>query len=290
MVRDSCLPLAVDDNEIQSIIALALNEDHVLNDATSQSTVPEQLMALARLMAKAEGILAGVEVFAAVFHKINPDLLVEIIIHDGSKVVSGTLVASVSGKARSILAAERTALNFLCHLSGIATETARYVAQLKGLPVVITDTRKTMAGMRLLEKHAVSCGGGRNHRFNLADGILIKDNHIAALRRTGMTLKEIALQARRNAPMGLEIEVEVTSKAEALEAVAAGADMILLDNMPPEDMREVVAFLADKAKFEASGGINLQNVRAVALSGVNRISIGAITHSAKSLDFSLEMD
>jgi nicotinate-nucleotide pyrophosphorylase (carboxylating) len=290
MVRDSCLPLAVDDNEIQSIIALALNEDHVLNDATSQSTVPEQLMALARLMAKAEGILAGVEVFAAVFHKINPDLLVEIIIHDGSKVVSGTLVASVSGKARSILAAERTALNFVCHLSGIATETARYVAQVKGLPVVITDTRKTMPGMRLLEKHAVSCGGGRNHRFNLADGILIKDNHIAALRRTGMTLKEIALQARRNAPMGLEIEVEVTSKAEALEAVAAGADMILLDNMPPEDMREVVAFLADKAKFEASGGINLQNVRAVALSGVNRISIGAITHSAKSLDFSLEMD
>jgi nicotinate-nucleotide pyrophosphorylase (carboxylating) len=290
MVRDSCLPLAVDDNEIQSIIALALNEDHVLNDATSQSTVPEQLMALARLMAKAEGILAGVEVFAAVFHKINPDLLVEIIIHDGSKVVSGTLVASVSGKARSILAAERTALNFVCHLSGIATETARYVAQVKGLPVVITDTRKTMPGMRLLEKHAVSCGGGRNHRFNLADGILIKDNHIAALRRTGMTLKEIALQARRNAPMGLEIEVEVTSKAEALEAVAAGADMILLDNMPPEDMLEVVALLAGKAKFEASGGINLQNVRAVALSGVNRISIGAITHSAKSLDFSLEMD
>jgi nicotinate-nucleotide pyrophosphorylase (carboxylating) len=290
MVRDSCLPLAVDDNEIQSIIALALNEDHVLNDATSQSTVPEQLMASARLMAKAEGILAGVEVFAAVFHKINPDLLVEIIIHDGSKVVSGTLVASVSGKARSILAAERTALNFVCHLSGIATETARYVAQVKGLPVVITDTRKTMPGMRLLEKHAVSCGGGRNHRFNLADGILIKDNHIAALRRTGMTLKEIALQARRNAPMGLEIEVEVTSKAEALEAVAAGADMILLDNMPPEDMLEVVALLAGKAKFEASGGINLQNVRAVALSGVNRISIGAITHSAKSLDFSLEMD
>jgi nicotinate-nucleotide pyrophosphorylase (carboxylating) len=147
-----------------------------------------------------------------------------------------------------------------------------------------------MPGMRLLEKHAVSCGGGRNHRFNLADGILIKDNHIAALRRTGMTLKEIALQARRNAPMGLEIEVEVTSKAEALEAVAAGADMILLDNMPPEDMLEVVALLAGKAKFEASGGINLQNVRAVALSGVNRISIGAITHSAKSLDFSLEMD
>jgi nicotinate-nucleotide pyrophosphorylase (carboxylating) len=290
MVRDSCLPLAVDDNEIQSIIALALNEDHVLNDVTSQSIVPEGLMVSARLMAKAEGILAGIDIFTAVFHKISPDLLVEIMIRDGSRVVPGNLVAAMKGKAMSILAAERTALNFLCHLSGIATETARYAAQLKGLPVVITDTRKTMAGMRLLEKHAVSCGGGRNHRFNLADGILIKDNHIAVLRRAGMTLEEIVLQARRKAPVGLEIEVEVTSKAEALEAVAGGADMILLDNMPPEDMREVVALLAGKAKFEASGGINLQNVSEVALSGVNRVSIGAITHSAKALDFSLEMD
>jgi nicotinate-nucleotide pyrophosphorylase (carboxylating) len=158
------------------------------------------------------------------------------------------------------------------------------------LPVVITDTRKTMPGMRLLEKHAVSCGGGHNHRFNLADGILVKDNHIAALRHAGLTLKEITRQARHNARSGTVVEIEVTNMTEAREAVEGGADIILLDNMSPEDMSAIVKKFSGAVQFEASGGINLQNVRGVAKSGVNRISVGALTHSAKALDLSLEVD
>ena len=275
--------------EVRRIIELALVEDHVSNDVTSRLVIPEDLQAIATLLAKAEGILAGVEVFKAVFERVDKKLSVEIFKHDSSRLIHGDIAAVVQGRARSILAAERTAMNFVCHLSGVATATARYVERVAGLQVSIVDTRKTSAGQRLLEKYAVVCGGGKNHRMNLADGILIKDNHIAALRRSGMSLAEIIRLAKERNRSGLKIEVEVNNMAEAVEAAKAGADMLLLDNMSVADMKETVSRLRGQMRFEASGGITLENVRAVAETGVDIISIGALTHSVKALDFSLEM-
>ncbi|RJO62750.1 MAG: carboxylating nicotinate-nucleotide diphosphorylase [Dehalococcoidia bacterium] len=276
--------------EVRQIIALALAEDRVADDVTSKLVIPEDLDATATLLAKAEGILAGVEVFKAVFERVDKKLRVEILKHDSSRLVHGDIAAVVRGRARSILAAERTAMNFVCHLSGIATTASRYVERVAGLPVSIVDTRKTSAGQRLLEKHAVSCGGGRNHRLNLADGILIKDNHIAALRRSGLSLGQIVNRAKERNRSGLKIEVEVNNMAEAIEAAAAGADMLLLDNMSVADMKNTVERLKGRVRFEASGGITLENVREVAETGVDIISIGALTHSVKALDFSLEME
>jgi nicotinate-nucleotide pyrophosphorylase (carboxylating) len=182
------------------------------------------------------------------------------------------------------------ALNFLSKLSGIASQTAQYVAKTNGLSVNITDTRKTTPGLRLLEKYAVCMGGGHNHRFHLGDGVLIKDNHIAALRSLGMSLKDIVAKAKQDAPRGLEVEVEVNTVEEALDAVEAGADIIMLDNMSSDEMRRVVNMVSGRVKVEASGGITVSNIRAVAETGVNIISIGALTHSAKALDFSLELE
>jgi len=181
-------------------------------------------------------------------------------------------------------------LNFLQHLSGIASETAEYVARVEGLAVDIMDTRKTLPGLRGLEKYAVTVGGGKNHRFHLGDGILIKDNHLAALRALGMSLGEIVAMAKRKAPKGLEVEVEVTSAEEALEAAEGGADVIMLDNMKPAEMQKVVALLPGQLKTEASGGITLDDLRQVAETGVSRVSIGALTHSARALDLSLELE
>lgn len=275
--------------EVRQIIELALAEDRVKNDVTSRLVIPADLHTTATLLAKAEGILAGVEIFKAVFERVDKKLNIAIRMPDGAALKPGDVAAVVSGHARSILKAERTAMNFVCHLSGIATATSRYVERVAGLPVRIADTRKTSAGQRLLEKHAVLCGGGRNHRMNLADGILIKDNHIAALGRKGLSLREIVSMARTRNTSGLKIEVEVNSIAEAIEAAGAGADMLLLDNMNIADMKNTVERLKDKVRFEASGGITLENVRAVAETGVDIISIGALTHSVKALDLSLEM-
>ena len=274
--------------EVQAIIALALAEDTVGNDLTSRLVIPPDLEATAELTAKAEGVLAGLDIFAEVFGKIDARLRVERFFSDGSRIKPGDIIARLSGNVHSLLSAERVALNFLCHLSGVATGTARYVEKLAGSAAVVTDTRKTMPGMRLLEKYAVYCGGGTNHRLDLADGILIKDNHLAALagRRS---LREVVAQARHDAPAGTVVEVEVSSLGQAEEAVAGGADIVLLDNMGTGLMAEVVKRLAGRAIFEASGGIDLSKVAAVAGSGVNRISVGAITHSSRVLDFSLEM-
>jgi nicotinate-nucleotide pyrophosphorylase (carboxylating) len=194
----------------------------------------------------------------------------------------------MEGRVASIVKAERTALNFLCHLSGIATETARYVEAVNGLETQITDTRKTTPGMRLLEKYAVRVGGGRSHRAHLGDGILIKDNHLAALRSFGVGLKQAVEQASQRST--LNVEVEVTSIDEAGEALEAGADIIMLDNMTVADMRKVVQFAKGRALLEASGGITLKTVREVAEAGVDLISVGAITISARALDMSLELE
>jgi nicotinate-nucleotide pyrophosphorylase (carboxylating) len=213
-----------------------------------------------------------------------------VLIKDGTKVKPGNIIATVSGNLVGILKAERTALNFLQRLSGIASLTAQYVAKTRGLAVNITDTRKTTPGLRLLEKYAVRAGGGQNHRLHLGDGILIKDNHLAALRAQGIRLKDIITRAKHNAPTGITVEVEVNTLQEAIDVVDAGADIIMLDNMNLEEMRRVVSLVPGQVKIEASGGITLANVRVVAETGVNLISVGALTHSVKALDISLELE
>lgn len=274
---------------MDKIIDSALAEDVSKGDVTSETLIPAELRGKASLLAKAQGIVAGTEVASRVFQRVDPSLQIEVLIQDGAKIKPGDIIVTVSGKVSSILKAERTALNFLQRLSGIATLTARYVAEVKGLAARILDTRKTTPGLRILEKYAVRVGGGQNHRLHLGDMMLIKDNHLSALRATGMSLKDIVAVAKKKAPRGIKVEVEVSNAQEAREAVAGGADIIMLDNMSPEEMRRVVSQVPDPIKTEASGGINLDNVRAVAESGVDFISIGALTHSAPTLDINLEL-
>ncbi|MGD0352190.1 MAG: carboxylating nicotinate-nucleotide diphosphorylase [Dehalococcoidia bacterium] len=276
--------------QVKQLIRQAIAEDRSRQDVTTKALIPETQMGKALIMAKGRGIIAGTGIAKQVFLKIDPKLEVDILIEDGNEVKPSDIVTRIEGKTSSILKAERVALNFLQRLSGIASETARYVQAVKGLPVYITDTRKTTPGLRTLEKYAVRVGGGKNHRMHLADGILIKDNHIAALRRRGLNIKEIVANARQKAPPELKIEVEVKTPEEAVQTAEAGADIIMLDNMNLEDMRQAVRLVKGHALIEASGGITLENVRAVAETGVDRISIGALTHSPKALDISLELD
>jgi nicotinate-nucleotide pyrophosphorylase (carboxylating) len=290
--------------QIEEIIDRALAEDLGKVDVTTEALISGEQQGAGFIMAKEEGILAGIEAAKQVFLRVDPELRVEILLEDGARIKPGSKVAKVSGSIASILKAERVALNFLQRLSGIASETNRYVARVEGLPVRIMDTRKTTPSLRSLEKYAVSVGGGKNHRMNLSDGILIKDNHLMALRSQGLNIKEIIAKARQNALLSLrgakrrsnlqvrqiQVEVEVRTVSEALEAVEAAADIIMLDNMNPEDMREAVKSINGRALIEASGGITLDNVRVVAETGVDFISIGALTHSARALDINLELE
>jgi len=284
------IPRLTPEEQIDKIIELALAEDLGQGDLTSEILIPPDLLAKASMLVKEEGIIAGLEVAAKVFQRVDPSLKIEILIKDGMKVKPGDIVANVSGTVINILKAERTALNFVQRLSGVATATSKYVAKIRGLKAHIVDTRKTTPGMRLLEKYAVRIGGGKNHRLHLGDGILIKDNHLVALRAIGMSLKEIVAKAKQNAPKGIWVEVEATNAQEAMDAATAGADMIMLDNMPPEEMHRVVGLLPSHVKTEASGGVTLDNVRAAAMAGVNIISVGALTHSPKALNVSLELE
>jgi len=298
--------------QIEEVIDRALAEDLGKGDVTTEALIPGDRRGIGFIVAKKAGILAGTGAAKQVFHRVGPELKVDILLEDGARVKPGSKVAKVSGSIASILKAERVALNFLQRLSGIASETNRYVEAVKGLPVRIMDTRKTTPGLRSLEKYAVKVGGGENHRMNLGDGILIKDNHLAALRSQGLNIKEIIARARQNAPLSLratptlslrgakrrsnlqarqtQVEVEVGTVSEALEAVEAGADIVMLDNMSLEDMRKAAKSIHGRALIEASGGITLDNVRAVAETGVDFISIGALTHSARALDISLEFE
>ncbi len=277
-------------DRVQGIIDTALAEDTPRGDVTSRALLPDYLTGKAEVLVKEAGVLAGIGVAARVFLTVDPSLKVDILIPDGTPIKPGDIAASVSGGLAAILKAERTALNFLQRLSGIASLTAQYVAAVAGTKARIADTRKTTPGLRRLEKYAVRAGGGHNHRLHLGDAVLIKDNHLAALRATGLKLRDIIAKARRNAPEGITIEVEVTSAPEAAEAARAGADIVMLDNMPPDEMRRAVTLVAGKAKIEASGGITLDTVRAVAETGVDIISVGALTHSYKALDISLELE
>jgi nicotinate-nucleotide pyrophosphorylase (carboxylating) len=276
--------------QVEQIVSNALAEDLGSGDVTTEALVPSELEGKASILVKRDGVLAGIDVAKEVFRQVDPSLHFKALVKDGAKVRKGDVVATVEGKVASILKAERTALNFLQHLSGIATETARYVDAVSGTKAIITDTRKTIPGLRLLEKYAVRAGGGRNHRLNLGDGVLIKDNHLAALRSSGVGLGEAVKKARERAPRAMKVEVEVESVKQAREALSAGADIIMLDNMNVKDMRRVVKLVHGRALLEASGGVTLDNVRSVAEAGVDLISVGALTHSAKALDISLEVE
>ncbi|MCK5653895.1 MAG: carboxylating nicotinate-nucleotide diphosphorylase [Dehalococcoidia bacterium] len=272
--------------QVEQVIENALAEDLASSDVTTQALIPPDLEGRASIVVKEDGVLAGMEVAQAVFRQVDPALRIGVLIQDGARVRKGNEVAIIEGKVAGILRAERTALNFLCHLSGVATETARYVAVVEGCKTRITDTRKTTPGMRMLEKYAVRMGGGQSHRLHLGDWVLIKDNHLAALPAVG--LKE-AIECTRRAS-ALKVEVEVGSVAEAEEALDASADIIMLDNMAVEEIKQVVELARGRALIEASGGITLENVLQVAEAGVDLISVGAITHSAKALDLSLELE
>lgn len=276
--------------QVDPIIERALQEDAGAGDITTATLVPPHLRCRAAFVAKDSGVLAGIHVAGRVFQRLDADISFTAVAADGSRIASGAILARVEGNAASLLSAERVALNFLQRMSGIASQTARYVEAVRGLNCRILDTRKTTPGLRFLEKYAVRMGGGGNHRFNLSDGILIKDNHLAALQTQGMSLKDAVARAREQGPHTLKVEVEVTSLQQALQAMKAGADVILLDNMNVDEMRETVKAVKRRVLIEASGGVRLENVCAIAETGVDLISVGALTHSAPALDISLEFE
>jgi nicotinate-nucleotide pyrophosphorylase (carboxylating) len=271
------------------LIDAALAEDVGPGDFTTLWTVPAERRAVAQVVAKAPGVVAGSEVAAEVFRRVDPSLTVDIAAPDGTAVEPGDLVMAASGSARSLLTAERTALNFLQRLSGLATLTRRYARAVEGTGARVIDTRKTTPGMRLLEKAAVVAGGGRNHRVGLHDMVMIKDNHVAAAGGIAAAVEAV----RRANDRGLRVEVETTTLAEVREALAAGVDRIMFDNMTVETMREAVALVgahgAGRPETEASGGITLETIRGYAETGVDFVSVGALTHSAPALDLSLRL-
>ncbi|MCC6312655.1 MAG: carboxylating nicotinate-nucleotide diphosphorylase [Thermomicrobiales bacterium] len=270
-----------------ALIDCALVDDIGGGDVTTLATIPAETRARGVLLAKAPGVISGLDVAAAVFHRVDPTIRFTPLVADGAVVVPGQPIAEAQGSARGLLMGERLALNLLQRLSGVATQTARFVAAVEGSGARIVDTRKTTPGLRALEKAAVRDGGGANHRFGLSDGVLIKDNHLAAVGGPDRVAKAVRL-ARARAPHGLKIEVEVTTLDELRQALAAGADIVLLDNMPPAMMADAVCITAGGALLEASGGVSLETVRTIAESGVDLISVGALTHSAPALDISLD--
>jgi nicotinate-nucleotide pyrophosphorylase (carboxylating) len=275
---------------IDHLVEVALIEDSGGGDITSEILVPAALQGKAYMLVKAPGVVAGIPVVERVFKIVDSSLKIDIPFKEGSPVKYGDIILFITGNVRSILRAERVALNFIQRLSGIASTTAQYIEKVRGLNVDIADTRKTTPALRLMEKYAVCMGGGRNHRMDLSDAILIKDNHIAALRALGLNYRDIVTKARNNAPPGLKVEAEAKNIEEAIEAVEAGVDIVMLDNMTVMEMKRAVELIAGRAEVEASGGINLKTVRQVAETGVDFISVGALTHSYNSLDISLELE
>ena len=270
---------------LDPLIELAFEEDIGIGDITTDATVPPTQMGVGTLLAKSEGIVAGLPVAERVFAKLDETLTFRGLVNDGDAVIRGTRIAEVQGSAKTILIGERTALNFLQRLSGIATLTAQFVDAAADYDTKIVDTRKTAAGWRAVQKYAVRVGGGQNHRFGLYDGVLIKDNHIVAAGGIGNAVH----RARQAAPHTAKIEVEVETLDQVDEALKAGADILLLDNMSPSIMKSVVHEVGDLAVTEASGGITLDKVKTVAATGVDLISVGALTHSAMPMDISLTL-
>lgn len=273
---------------INTLVQHALREDIRQGDLTTLAVIPAEARAHAHVVFREAGIVAGLPVLTAVFQQIEPNLNISLCVEEGAGVEAATVVARITGHARGILTAERVALNFMQRMSGIATLTSKYVAAVAGLPVRILDTRKTTPGLRVLEKYAVRIGGGVNHRHGLYDAIMLKDNHLALLESEGIDSVEAIRRARAAVGPLVQIEIEVESVEAALSAAEAGADVILLDNMPLDAMREAVRVVGGRAWLEASGGITLDTIRAVAETGVDYISTGALTHSVRSLDIGLD--
>jgi nicotinate-nucleotide pyrophosphorylase (carboxylating) len=275
---------------IRDIVQRALAEDVGRGDLTTLALIPRDAQAEARLVMREAGVVAGLAALAAAFEAVDPALVVTPRLADGDRAIAGAILATVRGSARGILTGERVALNLLQRMCGIATLTARYVAAVGELPARVLDTRKTTPGLRALEKYAVRAGGGVNHRFGLYDAILIKDNHLALLEAHGVDIGEAVRRAKAAAGPMARVEVEADTVEQARRAAEAGADLILLDNMAPDTLRAAVAVVGGRAQLEASGGITLETIRAAAETGVDYISVGALTHSARALDISLEMD
>jgi len=271
------------DFELQRIIQAALQEDIGTGDVTTLSTVDPATISRAELVAKEDFVLAGIAVAEKVFKTLDPDVSFEALVADGQPVKRGDVLAWIKGSASTLLQGERVALNLLQRMCGIATLTADFVREVEGTKATIVDTRKTMPGLRVLDKYAVRAGGGSNHRTSLYDGVLIKENHIRAA--GGITTA--VERARKRIPHTLKIEVETSTLEEVAETLEAGADIILLDNMKLKQLEDAVAMIAGKAKAEASGGVNIETVRAIAETGVDLISVGALTHSSRSVDISM---
>ena len=275
---------------LERLVQSALEEDAPWGDLTSQTLIPPEARITAQLVAREPGILSGEDLFRLAFHLTDPTVTVYFLLHDADSFTQGATLAQVEGPAQAILQAERVALNFTQRLSGIATQTARYVRAASGFSTRITDTRKTTPGLRLVERYAVRCGGGHNHRFSLSDAVMAKDNHLATL-GTGSdeALTEALKQWRTRLPHTTHIEVEVDRPDQIAAVLAAGVDTILLDNFTTEQLREGVAQIAGKALVEASGGITLNRIPEIAATGVDIISVGALTQNVRSLDLGLDI-
>ena len=275
-------------NELVMHVRAALTEDVGSGDVTTLATVPEDATAKAAMVAREELVVCGVQLAAASFHEVAAATRVRGLAVDGTRMRAGERILEVEGAARAVLTAERVALNFVQRLSGVATLAAEFVAAVSGTKATILDTRKTTPGWRRLEKYAVLCGGAQNHRVGLWDMVLIKDNHLAALRDAKPNAIAAAVQRAREKYPALKIEVEADTLEQVQQAVSAGADIVLLDNMTLEQLREAVRIAGGRAKTEASGGVNLRTVRAIAETGVDYISVGAMTHSAGAVDIGLD--
>ena len=273
-----------------SLIDMALEEDECFNDATTTLLVNSNTTGTGILMSKETGILAGLGVALTVFHKIDRYIQLKPLMNDGSHVNPGSKLAVIKGKIHAILKAERIALNFLQRMSGIATLTSKYVEAISSYKAQIVDTRKTLPGYRYIDKYSVRMGGGKNHRMSLADGILIKDNHIELIGLESEALEDKLKNILSIAPTALKVEVEVSDMEQLHQALAAGIPIIMLDNMTNDEMRSAVSIVGGRALIEASGGITLDNIRSVAETGVDIISVGALTHSTRALDISLDID
>jgi nicotinate-nucleotide pyrophosphorylase (carboxylating) len=285
MLRTLTFPL--DAATVTSLVANALAEDEAHHDVTTIATIPPDRDVRASVVARAPGVIAGVPMTLEAFRQLDPNVHFRVDAPDGTVVAAGDLVVHLSGRARALLSAERTALNYVMHLSGIATATAALVAAVQGTRAKVLDTRKTTPGWRALEKYAVRCGGGTNHRADLRAAVLIKDNHLTI---AGAHLAAAVEKARTLAPPGTRIEVECDTRAQVEQALAAGADIVMLDNMTVDQMRDCVALVAGRAIVEASGRVRPETIRPIAETGVDWISSGAITHSAPALDLALDFD
>ena len=272
------------------LIDMALEEDESFNDATTTLLVDANTTGTGILMAKEEGILAGLNIALTVFYRIDENIYIEPLVEDGSYVEPGSQLAVIKGKIHVILKGERTALNFLQRMSGIATLTSKYVNAVSSFKAQIVDTRKTLPGYRYLDKYSVRAGGGKNHRMSLADGILVKDNHIELIGLERESLNDKLEEILSLAPTSLKVEVEVSNIQQLNQALEAGIPIIMLDNMTNDEMRNAVSIAGGRALIEASGGITLDNVKSVAETGVDIISVGALTHSTKALDISLDIN